>query len=331
MTLICSNRTRRPAGFTLTEILVAIAIIVVILAMAVPAFNYITGTRSTAAAGNTVAAMLSMARALSLGDATRETSDPLFSPSYVGVAFFVNPENGRTTMAFVQRAGVTNDSDPLDNYKTYMPNFPYSEGQRVVFITRDNEEGQKPMVRLYERTDQNPGATNAPPPLSGPPFSNANWSQVIQQQLELVPDADFTVLPPGVGVQLINDTRGSSTNPDRYVRTGVIMFDPQGRLDSVRYAIRADSALGRAMGLLDDIDPNQGIYTQFGFVLYDLEDFRNATSSGGPSSEGDWTFVVPHLEAPSSQAAEIAEEQWLDENTTPRMINRATGTLQAGE
>jgi prepilin-type N-terminal cleavage/methylation domain-containing protein len=58
---------RRTRGFSLTELLVVIGIIVVILAMAVPLFNIMTGSRSIEASHNTVSAMLQRARARAMG------------------------------------------------------------------------------------------------------------------------------------------------------------------------------------------------------------------------------------------------------------------------
>ena len=51
----------RRAAFTMTEILIVIALIVLIMGLAVPAFNLITGTRSVDAAENVVTAMLGRA------------------------------------------------------------------------------------------------------------------------------------------------------------------------------------------------------------------------------------------------------------------------------
>ncbi len=104
----CRLGARR--GFTLTEILVVIGIIVLILAMAVPAFNFITGARSLEAAQNSVSAMLARAR-----------SQAIFTGEPVGVAIYDDAKTRRYTMALVQfdatPPGTTNidlapDQDP---------------------------------------------------------------------------------------------------------------------------------------------------------------------------------------------------------------------------
>src|SRR5205085_5312045 len=81
---------------------------------------------------------------------------------------------------------------------------------------------------------QNNGAS----PPNYPPGSNVDWSSTGAAgagagDLDFVPDTDFQTLPPGVGCQLINDAKQpTALNCDRYVRTGIILFDSQGRLQS---------------------------------------------------------------------------------------------------
>src|SRR2546421_2835970 len=88
------NRMRHRRGFTATEIMLVVAIMVLLLAMAVPAFNFITGSRSTDAAQNLVSAMLGRARGYAMAN-----------EKYGGVAFFIDPASGRTTMALVEASG----------------------------------------------------------------------------------------------------------------------------------------------------------------------------------------------------------------------------------
>src|SRR5213592_2939679 len=71
-------------GFTLTEILVVIALIVLLLVLAVPAFNLITGGKSIEGATNQLSAALGRARAQAIG---------LQKPT--GVMFFIEPRSQR--------------------------------------------------------------------------------------------------------------------------------------------------------------------------------------------------------------------------------------------
>ena len=56
------RRLHRSAGFTLTEILVVIGIIVLFIALAIPAMSAISGTRSIAGAENNLSALLARAQ-----------------------------------------------------------------------------------------------------------------------------------------------------------------------------------------------------------------------------------------------------------------------------
>ena len=84
------NRQSRPA-FSLTEVLIVIALIVLILAMALPAFNFITGGRSVEAATNQISAMLSRARTEAIG-----------LQEIRGVMFYIDPVTNRQMMTLVK-------------------------------------------------------------------------------------------------------------------------------------------------------------------------------------------------------------------------------------
>src|SRR5262245_2188336 len=78
-------------AFTLTEILIVIGIIVLVIALAVPALSVISGSRSIDGAENNISAMLGRARADALG-LQKDT----------GVFFFVDPATERVTLVEVQ-------------------------------------------------------------------------------------------------------------------------------------------------------------------------------------------------------------------------------------
>ncbi|HEX3355964.1 MAG TPA: prepilin-type N-terminal cleavage/methylation domain-containing protein [Tepidisphaeraceae bacterium] len=90
-------------GFSLTEVLIVIALIVLILAMALPAFNFITGGRSVDAATNQVSAMLSRARTEALG-----------LQEIRGVMFYIDPVTNREMMTLVKESPSKGsfDNDP---------------------------------------------------------------------------------------------------------------------------------------------------------------------------------------------------------------------------
>jgi hypothetical protein len=180
--------------------------------------------------------------------------------------------------------------------------------------------------------------------------TNAGAPDVIWLDLA---DADFIPLPPGVSIQMIADTSHmGATAPDRYfgfntrgvdaigaARTstvpfgGVILFDGNGQLVSTRYGLRCiDSngvftALGgilnvngfnqSSIGIVPASGGGQLPRSQFGVVLFEQELF--ASNSG--------TDPDRYLDGAALTPAEPAEETWLDQNSTPVLVNRYTGTL----
>src|SRR5271170_5463692 len=66
-------RARR-SGFTLTELLIVIGIMVLMLVLAIPTMNLLSGSRSIGAAQNQINAMLAVARVGAMGTAQATAS-----------------------------------------------------------------------------------------------------------------------------------------------------------------------------------------------------------------------------------------------------------------
>jgi type II secretory pathway pseudopilin PulG len=81
---------RRRAAFTLNELLVVMALLVLVIAIAIPAFSLITTGRSIESAENQISAFLGSTRADAIG---------LQEPR--GALLFVDPANNRVTLAQV--------------------------------------------------------------------------------------------------------------------------------------------------------------------------------------------------------------------------------------
>lgn len=274
--------SRKRAAFTLTEILIVIAIIVILIALAVPAFSLITGGKSIEGATNQLSAALGRARAEAIG---------LQKPT--GVLFFIEPRSNRAMIAIVKQSEAVSSSEVV-------------------------------------------------------------W-------LDLA-DADFIPLPIGVTVQTIADTSNMSGTAyrDRYLgfnvrgvdfsgaaKTcatpfgGVILFDSFGRLVSSPYGLRcvdsanANTSLGgllkvnglttAGIGIIPapaSSTTQQLLRSQFGLVMFERDLF--ATQNGN-----DADYAIDATGAPP--ATETTEEAWLDNNSTPILINRYTGTLVKGD
>ena len=76
--------------------------------------------------------------------------------------------------------------------------------------------------------------------------------------------------------------------------------------------------------------------SQYGMVLFDASAFDANWSQG--DSQFDPTGTPPQRpgpytdsNTPASRSPEANEERWLDENSTPLMVNRYNGTLIRGE
>jgi len=137
---------------------------------------------------------------------------------------------------------------------------------------------------------------------------------------------------------------------------GIILFDQGGRLVSRRYGFHVSRAkvtgtkatgreltdLGRLVFGENASPPTTDVIgnfragaeavprTQFGFVLYDEESFRNLFSTpNDPYGEHDPQFTGGGQVGASSP--EGKEEKWLDDNALPVLINRYNGTLIRGQ
>jgi prepilin-type N-terminal cleavage/methylation domain-containing protein len=92
--------TSSRSGFTLTEMLVVIGIIILFVTLAIPAISSITGTRSISAAENQISAVLARAREEAIG-----------IQDYRGVLFYLDPREDRVVAILVRTA----DSQPASN------------------------------------------------------------------------------------------------------------------------------------------------------------------------------------------------------------------------
>jgi prepilin-type N-terminal cleavage/methylation domain-containing protein len=330
---LCADRK----AFTLTEILVVIVIIVIVLGMAVPVFKFITGSRSEEGATNQIAAMLGRAR-----------SDAIGLQKPMGVAFFTGGD-GRAYMAEVEMA----------QCPTFSSHQVFQKGDYAKVANPNSILSTSPPYYYYIYT--NPTQSNN---LTTPPSNTTQsdlpgtWQWVGGPPIDIRADTDIEALPTGTAVQTLCDYQTTNTggNPgarqsDNYLGVGVILFDSDGAVTTTPYGISIAGKLSfaanfsaipdngtnsprlhgfpDATGVLSDWDPSTGqpqphsslgVKSQVGLVVFNREAFVTQGFSAT-----DPVYDYPTGSAPYTN--EAAEEQWLDNNAQPLLIDRFNGSL----
>lgn len=353
------RRMRR--AFTLTEILVVIGIIVLMAALAVPAFNVMSGSKSIQGATNIVATMVSRARA-----------EAMARGEVVGLAVYFDATQQKTALALVGFAQ------------------PWTSG--TGYVAGDYVYTDENGVRRYWLCNvghtAGSGATADQQPIYSPK-NVYNWVSVdtsgspqfvlnypYDQYVSILPETDVTFLPVGVGAQVLNSARisgqtGSNALADRYLQSSVIFFDTDGRLlPGKQWGIMYDplnsqrsSRLGSLIQYgnrpgaqlpapgptktsstntynLDPLDSgtNRTAITTsgLGVILYDRTVW-DAILSGvaNPLLQYDSQGVGVAYGTPSGSSPppqnEADKEAWLDQNGTLLLLNRYTGSLIKAE
>lgn len=171
-----SGTARSCRGFTLAEMLVIIGIILLVMAIALPAFTVIVSGRSIESARNIVAASIVRAR----GEAIRRGQP-------CGVFFYVDPDSGRTGLAMVTLDPLS-DPDPYDEYKSF---------------TRGDSSASPPVTRDYQGGSYdplNPDTVSPGTPPDGEPSMTAD------RVLVLGADGDPLALPDDPSTLLLENT-----------------------------------------------------------------------------------------------------------------------------
>ncbi|MGA3066771.1 MAG: hypothetical protein ABSF29_07995, partial [Tepidisphaeraceae bacterium] len=225
--------------------LTVLAIIIIILATAVPVWNTLTGNHSIAAAQNQVAAALATAR-----------TDAINSHQVTGIFFFIDPATQSVALAEVQ-------ADPQSTGGTTFTPTQICDGLNNS-PTQYSKFNNGPLTAL-ELVNY---YTAPPTETNGPTIGTFTYYR------------DVVILSPNVGIALYNNYYGYSFNTttlnngyqpfDRYSRLGAILFDANGQLISLPFGvqqtrvtpyytvntattptlIQVASQLGRRLGLL---------------------------------------------------------------------------------
>ncbi len=321
------------SAYTLIEVLVVAVVIVLMLGMALPVFRAITGSRSEAGASNIIASMLGRARDDAIG---------LQQP--YGVAIIYNPSLQTSSLAEVYFPSVqvwtgAGVMVPQQGYLSYTVST--ANGSYTYYYINNGS--------VYSNGTYTITMTSGPPS-SYSASIQAGMQAVGGPPLEIVPDTDLVPLPAGVGVQTISNCNFGGSSParrlsDGYLSFGVILFDGKGRLNAYNYGVSAASKLAQAGSLGRDYPATNtntgylGVPSQFGLVVYQ----RDAWLNQKPTLSNGYSDALYQDGIPTSSTAALqdynngstpspySEENWLDQNATPLLIDRYTGTLIKGE
>jgi hypothetical protein len=305
-----------PKAYTLIEVLVVAVIVVLMLGMALPVFRAITGSRSEAGASNIIASMLGRAR-----------TDAIGLQKDIGVAFLYNPSTQVQSMAEVQFP---------DCPQWLAGGGPYFPGNCV------SNSGTPTQYYLCIQA-----------PTSLTMLSNATfWQRVNGPPLEMIPNTELVALPSGIAVQTLCNCQFSSSlrSTDGYLSVGVILFDFNGQLKADYYGISGFSRLATASGLNTDSTTNgnypssnqvgspftgiitqPGVQSQFGLVVFQKDAFVSQNFSAEDPAYTTANSSQANAYTSTGTPTQQTAETWLDQNATPLLIDRYTGTLIRGE
>lgn len=300
-------------AFTMIEILIVISIIIVVLAVAIPAMNFIGGSKSTESAQNQISAFLGVAR-----------TDAIAKQKTAGVLFYINPTTSLITMLRVEDVGPATGAQLADVY------LGISGVQNASVFTPD-ESITIPKGVGIEVVDDSGGAI-------GPPAVPANDRYIGFNNLNANPAAGGARTLASYGGVILFDGTGILT-----CHSYAFRIDPTATTGSILATTQLfyQNPDGTFVPNAADIVPvnptaasltNQLVMrSQLGLVLFDIDAFRNACS-GDPLGD---PLKDLQIEQPTATYTGSFEQQtkeaWLDTNGLVILINRYNGTLVKGE
>jgi prepilin-type N-terminal cleavage/methylation domain-containing protein len=355
-------------GFTLTELLIVITLIVIILGIAIPTLSTLTGSRSTESGKNQLAAMLGRARGFAI-------QSPLGTA--IGVAIYVDPVNGRTDMALVRminsvgasayQAWIYQDGIHLlkpDGTVDTTTAVQYQTGDVVFRLgdastwTSTNPNFQKDPLEVFPGTNATKktvktfvcsqshiAATGKEPGTSG---GDNFWNWIPPSSLDLY-QGEVEQLPKGVAVELINDSASTNTNgTDQYVHTGVILFDSTGKLLVTPVVFVPGTSLFNSMAspswpgiqkyipaVPTSANSTQLIYSNVGVAIYDSTAIVDQPfyTSNTATTAADINLPMTSIQLPNvpSQTVKTQQDTWISNNAQLFFVSRSSGTLLKAE
>lgn len=301
-------------AFTMIEILVVISVIVLVIAMAVPAINFLTGSKSTESAQNTISAMLGRARNQAIG--LQQVS---------GVFFYLDPISNLTTMAIVKDVG-----------SSITPNAGITISPEVYLDLVESDVATLPAGVSVQLVDDGSNPATLLPSDRYLGFNNVVHDATNNTKLSSLPmNYGGVILFDGDGrlvrkIYAFQVSTGAPTIPP--APPPILAWTAMGKLFETSTAISAN--LGVPTVTEQDWIPGIPAATeaggmpersQVGLVVFDHTAFTNA---GGGDDDPQ---VTAGNNSNYSASSEPTEETWLDNNATLLLINRYNGTVVKGE
>lgn len=286
-----TRASARPRGFTLTELLIVIGLIVLVIALAVPAFRAMTGGRSVDAAMNQLSAVLGAARAEAIG-----------LQKVRGVFFYLDSATNRVSAVLVQQAEAMPGevvASPPEIYLDFVP-----DGDGITLPVGVGLQGiDNAAIASGDRKDDGYIGFNT---YDGRPVRYGG-----------------VILFDGYG-RLINKQYGFLLSEP----TGKRMEPTPTRLaEALGYTADDPPTVSYMIPRGSKTDPPPT--SLFGFVAYDAEAYAGAVPL--PGDDRRQQLGDPEPMGINYDQDEKDEEKWLDQNAVPVLINRYNGTLIRGE
>ncbi len=308
------------AGFTLTEILIVIGIIVLLLSLAVPVFNAIRGTRSLEGAENQLSALMARVRTEAIGN-----------QKVMGLFFFIDPRNpDRISCAEVEQvpgpALVNNVPTPqLEIYLDLVAERDFlllSPGVGLQLVDDcDVLKQPAPSTSPGQRLDDGYLGYNT---LCRGATNTSNYTTIARFGGVVLFDSNGRLTSQTYGFRIQLDDGKQQLNP---TPMGDLLFynnNPANPAINPNLPNNMEFIDSGTSGIFAEHYPR----SQFGLVIFDNDAFHNANP--GPNADPDMQLTQKLGGNKFVGTDEDKEEKWLDANALPLLVNRYNGTLTRG-